>query len=617
MTNDFPDKTRQFALQLEQSDGLLIAAGAGMGVDSGLPDFRGDDGFWNAYPYLGERKIHFHRIANPRAFERHPRLAWGFYGHRMNLYRATQPHRGFDILQDLANNLLRGSFVFTSNVDGHFQKAGFAPERIIERHGSIHHLQCTENCGYPLWTLDEELLIDEKRCQLLSDLPTCPGCSSLARPNILLFDDYGWDQSRTAGQLERLESWLTSVARLLIIEIGAGMNIPSVRKFCETQGGFLVRINPRESDIPEGVLGVGIPRGGLEALEQVEKMSLPSLQLEEITPQKHNGERLEINLEYDASWGTDEPRQPLKLTLDHTPLYDLINEASAGQRVYELMQIHRPGDVWRYVLVHMHEVGQVVQERYEAYTNENPEYHDRDVLLPYAEFDGLFYVDIAAPHPVDACWSSARNSKAILSFSESCWMAAMAAQASLRNTQDLLICSELLMISRGTHPYDRHPTFPLGTRERGHFSAGDEIEPMGLLETIERVAGREEIQSVSVRGGCTFGILKALCREQLRRSRGAEKDPHDAWSINILSNNVIDVSVWGNRVTYYAEGIPKSDLLIEIGQQGGAPVCDLVAPAGRFDFKLIVAIEDQGDIEGYDKISAQYCFVYKKTTGLM
>ena len=62
--------------------GLLFTAGAGMGVDSGLPDFRGDKGFWKAYPALFGHS--FSDMANPSWFDSDPRLAWGFYGHRLN-----------------------------------------------------------------------------------------------------------------------------------------------------------------------------------------------------------------------------------------------------------------------------------------------------------------------------------------------------------------------------------------------------------------------------------------------------------------------------------------------------------------------------------------------------
>jgi NAD-dependent SIR2 family protein deacetylase len=130
-----------------QADGVLLTAGAGMGIDSGMPDFRNENGFWNEYPALRGLGRRFHHIANPAAFRRMPAVAWGFYGHRLALYRRVSPHPGFAQLKTIAANLPNGAFVFTSNVDGHFQKAGFAPERVAECHGSIHHFQCLTNCG--------------------------------------------------------------------------------------------------------------------------------------------------------------------------------------------------------------------------------------------------------------------------------------------------------------------------------------------------------------------------------------------------------------------------------------------------------------------------------------
>ncbi len=123
-----------------QSDEMVITAGAGMGVDSGLTDFRSHDGFWKTYPALARSAMGFAEVASPFSFRLEPDLAWGFYGHRLDLYRKVVPHRGFEILRRWARKMARGAFVFTSNVDGQFQKAGFSEERIEEHHGSIHRL---------------------------------------------------------------------------------------------------------------------------------------------------------------------------------------------------------------------------------------------------------------------------------------------------------------------------------------------------------------------------------------------------------------------------------------------------------------------------------------------
>ena len=128
------------AAAIRRAEAVYITAGAGMGVDSGLPDFRGRKGLWREYPPLQQRDLDFSDMANPDWFIDDITFAWGFYGHRLNLYQRTVPHEGFRILRRWAEARPRGCFVFTSNVDGQFQKAGFG-DAVLECHGSIHHLQ--------------------------------------------------------------------------------------------------------------------------------------------------------------------------------------------------------------------------------------------------------------------------------------------------------------------------------------------------------------------------------------------------------------------------------------------------------------------------------------------
>jgi NAD-dependent SIR2 family protein deacetylase len=254
---------------LRSADALLIGAGAGIGVDSGLPDFRGDRGFWRAYPPLAALGIRFVEIANPRSFSANAELAWGFYGHRLALYRATVPHEGFAILRELGARLEHGAFVFTSNVDGQFQRAGFPDDRIVECHGSIHHLQCTRPCGGAIWPADAvQPDIDPATCLMRPPLPACPRCGALARPNILMFNDSRWRDERTEAQYARYGSWRARPRRLVVMELGAGTDVPSVRHMGESQGAPLIRINPREPGVRPGQ-GVGIAAGALDGLRRL------------------------------------------------------------------------------------------------------------------------------------------------------------------------------------------------------------------------------------------------------------------------------------------------------------------------------------------------------------
>jgi NAD-dependent SIR2 family protein deacetylase len=267
---------RRAAELVAGADALVIGAGAGMGVDSGLPDFRGDHGFWRAYPPYQKLGLNFVAMANPRWFETDPALAWGFYGHRRNLYRATQPHDGFRILRDWAARAPHGAFVFTSNVDGHFQRAGFDAERVVEVHGSIEWLQCLKGCGAGVVSAGpEDVPLDLETMRAGAPLPACPACGGLARPNVLMFGDWDWNDTRTDAQLRRLDVWVRSLgpARLVLVECGAGTAVPTVRHFSErlaaTGEATLVRINVREPSVPPGQ--IGIAAGALEALRAIDE----------------------------------------------------------------------------------------------------------------------------------------------------------------------------------------------------------------------------------------------------------------------------------------------------------------------------------------------------------
>jgi len=259
---------------LKKADSILITAGAGMGVDSGLPDFRGNEGFWKAYPPIAKLGLTFSEMANPQWFSYKPKLACGFYGHRLNLYRKTLPHNGFKLLLDYALTRKEGYSVFTSNVDGQFQKAGFDDDRISECHGSIHHFQCNSGCNDNIWDAKEiKVNVDENTFEAFDELPFCPNCKGLARPNILMFGDWDWIGNRTNEQEKRMKKWLLGLdkSKLVIVELGAGRAVPTVR--FQSESIFqsfkcnLIRINPRDYDGPQGIISIKAnAKEGLEGI---------------------------------------------------------------------------------------------------------------------------------------------------------------------------------------------------------------------------------------------------------------------------------------------------------------------------------------------------------------
>ena len=123
-------KVEDIKKMFDDADGVLITAGAGMGVDGGIPDFRGSSGIWTS------NKANFMKFASGNAFKVRPLEAWNFYINRIMKYSHSDPHRGYyDLLK-----IKKDVFVVTSNVDCHFERAGFDPLKLYEIHGNLKYI---------------------------------------------------------------------------------------------------------------------------------------------------------------------------------------------------------------------------------------------------------------------------------------------------------------------------------------------------------------------------------------------------------------------------------------------------------------------------------------------
>ncbi|MEW5922299.1 MAG: Sir2 family NAD-dependent protein deacetylase [Bacillota bacterium] len=263
---------KEAAMAIKNSRTMIITAGAGAGVDSGLPDYRGDKGFWKAYPMYEKLGINYYDAANPVHFGDDPAFGWGFYAHRIDLYRRTLPHQGFGLLQEWIKHYGMDYFVVTSNVDGQFQKAGFPEKSIFEVHGSIHYLQCTVPCSYDIWENTEEIPVDLSTMRARKIL-RCPRCGAVSRPNVLMFGDFSWISNRSDRQRSSYHSFLKNCpSPMVVVEIGAGTVISTIRNMGESLGrtykARLIRINPRDYRISPP--HISIPCGALEGLTGIQ-----------------------------------------------------------------------------------------------------------------------------------------------------------------------------------------------------------------------------------------------------------------------------------------------------------------------------------------------------------
>ena len=260
------DKNIELEIQeiISKADACLIFSGAGMGGDSGLSVFRGKEGLWEKVPAAKKRKMKFSDLANPYNYVRHKEIVIPFYLERLYTYQNTEPHEGFGMLLEYCNSLKKGYFSITSNVDGHFQKANYKKENVYEVHGSINYWQCSKyGCETSKMENFVEIKVDkdgDKEIEFDSknkELVTCKRCGHYLRPNILMFEDFNWNSMKATIAASFYENYCYDIEsyNVAIIEIGAGKDLPTIRKMAANKAKSfntkVIRINPQINILEE------------------------------------------------------------------------------------------------------------------------------------------------------------------------------------------------------------------------------------------------------------------------------------------------------------------------------------------------------------------------------
>lgn len=246
------------------ADALLIGAGAGMSADSGIPVYRGPHGRYTSPAVLAE--------ANADTFTLDPLRAAEACRRRYADVLAATPHDGYDILNRWRVRLMHGAFVYTSNIDSMFTRIRFPESTVYEVHGALARSQCLAPCdgAVPIFPTPSPE----------QGVAMCPACGDVARPNTLMFGDYAFHDAYRERQWQNFARWsdaLPDAARVVILEIGAGTDVATVRNKCESLsagcGWPLIRINPHEPVVPEHCApdSVAIPLSALDALRVLDR----------------------------------------------------------------------------------------------------------------------------------------------------------------------------------------------------------------------------------------------------------------------------------------------------------------------------------------------------------
>ncbi|MET0391353.1 MAG: Sir2 family NAD-dependent protein deacetylase [Polyangiales bacterium] len=209
-----------------QGEGLvLVLTGAGISAESGIPTFRGEEGYWR----VGSRNYFPEDLATREAFARMPDEIWGWYLYRRSVCRAAAPNRGHQALVQLEAALADQFLLVTQNVDGLHLRAGSSPERTFQIHGNIDYMRALHDKDARIFPLPDALGEQWERGRAIGEreraLLVSPVDGTPARPHVLWFDE-SYDEAHF-----RFESSLAAIERAaLVIVVGTSgsTNLPTM-----------------------------------------------------------------------------------------------------------------------------------------------------------------------------------------------------------------------------------------------------------------------------------------------------------------------------------------------------------------------------------------------------
>lgn len=238
-----PPPVRERLAEFLDGRGLMVVlTGAGISAESGIPTFRGKDGYW----VVGSREYQPQEMATHAMFSRNPEAVWAWYLYRVGVCRGAQPNAGHEAVVKMEQRVGNRFLLVTQNVDGLHLRAGSSADRTYQIHGNVGFCRCDLDCGQPIFPLPDEAVQTTQRQEGLihEQLAAlkCPGCGAWARPHVLWFDEC-YDEEHF-----RYESSLEAAARaelLLVVGTSGATNLPmQVGQLAIRNGAKIIDINP-------------------------------------------------------------------------------------------------------------------------------------------------------------------------------------------------------------------------------------------------------------------------------------------------------------------------------------------------------------------------------------
>lgn len=238
---------------LEAEGPIVFLTGAGISAESGIPTFRGAEGYWK----IGSTNYQPESLATHAAFERMPDEIWAWYLYRRGVCRAARPNPAHLALVAAEKALGDRFLCVTQNVDGLHLRAGTSAARCYQIHGNIDFMRCEDEHPrvreIPVsisidWPKSRKLTEDEARAL------RCCGGSGWARPHVLWFDE------RYDEPLFHFESALgvgMRASMLVVVGTSGATTLPNHLVGLAVHRGIpLVVVGPDDSPFTRAAYGV-------------------------------------------------------------------------------------------------------------------------------------------------------------------------------------------------------------------------------------------------------------------------------------------------------------------------------------------------------------------------
>jgi len=326
--------------------------------------------------------------------------------------------------------------------------------------------------------------------------------------------------------------------------------------------------------------------------------------------------RLRARLKY-TYWR--DPSEPFIVTLNADPVRHLITDAAKGYRVFELLQINRPGDLWRYFRVILEQLpervwgyiginpadrSQVVRDSRDRYADP---YEPRDADQsghPLNWFDRFFAYHYEDTEPHSHCWLPFREGRVFHAFTATLFAEVQKAQTAVRSSTDVLVLAELALIDRLDHPLQWVSKQPTEITLPGYRGAAHPRQTPAFYTVLKRLLAKSKMRSVALCDHKDLATIRAICLQQRKRANASGR-PVGADLIFHMSDHISNcVADWDARAAVAYEGVGFADLIIE-------PFSGTSTLRGC---TYALASTERGDFEGYTRTSGPGWVLYSAAT---